>query len=237
MPRCVSSWTIWYTSVPLRETSPTDPGHADLPGMIPTFAAPGEIDARAVRPDQPRPRCLEVAVDVGHVADGDALGDTHDEPDAGIGRLEDRLRREPWRDEDHRGVRAGLRHRARDRVEDRDPLDVLTALARRDAGDDLRPVVAVAERVERPLVPGDALDHEARPLVDEDAHAVAPARSAASSAASSMFAAGTIRGWAASAGSSARPRRSCRRGARRSGHEPRSAPGPRGCPAPPGRSV
>ena len=52
----------------------------------------------------------------------------------------------------------------------------------------LRPVPAVAERVERPLVPGDALDDEARPLVDEDAHAVAPARSAASSAASSMFA-------------------------------------------------
>ena len=31
---------------------------------------------------------------------------------------------------------------------------------------------------------------EGRPLVDEDAHVVAPARSAASSAASSMFAAG-----------------------------------------------
>ena len=43
MPRCVSSCTIWYTSVPLRDTRPTEPGAQISPGMIPTFAAPGEI--------------------------------------------------------------------------------------------------------------------------------------------------------------------------------------------------
>ena len=43
MPRCVSSWTIWYTSVPLRDTSPTDPGAQISPGMVTTLAAPGEM--------------------------------------------------------------------------------------------------------------------------------------------------------------------------------------------------
>ena len=43
IPRCVSSCTIWYVRVPLRLTSPTRPGAQISPGMIPTFAEPGEI--------------------------------------------------------------------------------------------------------------------------------------------------------------------------------------------------
>ena len=41
IPRCVSSYTIWYVSVPERLTSPTRPGAQISPGMIPTFDTPG----------------------------------------------------------------------------------------------------------------------------------------------------------------------------------------------------
>src|SRR5439155_7386792 len=63
-----------------------------------------------------------------------------------------------------------LRHRLGDGVEDRNALDVLAALARRDAGDDVRPVGAIPETVEAPFAAGQALHHEARVAVDDDRH-------------------------------------------------------------------
>ena len=54
------------------------------------------------------------------------------------------------------------RHRVVEGVEDRDALDVLAALARRHAGDDLRAVVRLLQRVERALAAGDAGDAELR---------------------------------------------------------------------------
>ena len=57
-----------------------------------------------------------------------------------------------------------------ERVEDGDALDVLAALARRHAGDDVRPVVAVVERVEGALAAGDAGGAQLGVLVDEDRH-------------------------------------------------------------------
>ena len=41
-PIWVSSWPIWYVSVPERDTSPMLPGVKISAGMIPTFALPGE---------------------------------------------------------------------------------------------------------------------------------------------------------------------------------------------------
>ena len=41
-PIWVSSWPIWYVSVPDRETSPMSPGWKISAGMIPTLALPGE---------------------------------------------------------------------------------------------------------------------------------------------------------------------------------------------------
>ena len=41
-PSWVSSWPIWYVSVPERETSPIEPSRKISAGMIPTFAFPGE---------------------------------------------------------------------------------------------------------------------------------------------------------------------------------------------------
>src|SRR5204862_8035130 len=55
---------------------------------------------------------------------------------------------------------------------DRDPLDVLSALAGRDAGDDVRPVRPVAESVEATIAPGQALHDEPRVAADDDRHLV-----------------------------------------------------------------
>jgi hypothetical protein len=94
--------------------------------------------------------------------------------DPGVDRLVDRVGREPRRDEHHRRVRVDLVDRLRDGVEDRDPLDVLPTLARRDPGDDLRAVVAVADAVERALAARQALDDEPSLVVDDDRQPTAP---------------------------------------------------------------
>ena len=112
----------------------------------------------------------DVVVDPQHLVRGQALGDADDGADPRVDGLVDRVGGEAGRDEDHRRVRAGLVDRLGDGVEDRDPLEVLAALAGRDAGDDVRAVGAVAQRVERALAPGRALDDEPRVLVDDDRH-------------------------------------------------------------------
>ena len=101
---------------------------------------------------------------------GQPFGDADDRADAGVDRLVDRVAGEASRDEDHRRVRARLGDRVRDGVEDGHTLDVLAALPRRDAGDDLRAVALVAEAVEGALRAGQALDDELRVLVDDDRH-------------------------------------------------------------------
>src|SRR5919202_2110041 len=95
-------------------------------------------------------------VDAQLVVRRDALGDADDRLDAGVGGVVER-------------------------VEHRDAVDALAALARRDAGHDVRAVALVVQRVERALAAGDARDADARVVVDEDAHAPTSAPAFASS--------------------------------------------------------
>src|SRR5207249_2974893 len=67
-------------------------------------------------------------------------------------------------------VRARLGDRARDRVEDRDALEVGAAPARGHTRDHLRAVLAAEARVQLAGGAGDALGEDARPAVDEHAH-------------------------------------------------------------------
>ena len=98
-------------------------------------------DAGAVRADQADAgRPVQLGVDAELVVRGDPLGDRHDRRDAGVSRLEDRVAAIAGGHEDRRSVRAGLAHGGGERVEDGDPVDVRAALARRHAGDDVRPV-------------------------------------------------------------------------------------------------
>ena len=65
---------------------------------------------------------------------------------------------------------ARLRDGIGDGVEHRHALDVLAALAGRHAGDELRPVRAVPQPVERPFATRQPLHDELRVLVDDDRH-------------------------------------------------------------------
>ena len=139
-------------------------------GMIPTFALPGESAPGQFGPISVMPAAAHVAVDPEHVVGRNAFGDHDHGLDAGVDRLVDGVGGERSRDEDHRRVRAVLRDRLGDGVEDGDAFDVLAALARGHARDEVRAVGAVAEAVEAPLRAGQALDDEPRVVVDDDRH-------------------------------------------------------------------
>ena len=61
-------------------------------------------------------------------------------------------------------------HGVGDGVEDRHALDVLAGLAGSHARDQVGPVLAVAQPVERALAPGQPLDQQLGVLVDKNAH-------------------------------------------------------------------
>jgi hypothetical protein len=107
---------------------------------------------------------------------GQPLCDADDGLDARVDVLVDRVGGKARGNKDHRRVRPGLLDGLGDGVEDRDPLEVLTALAGCDAGDDVRAVGAVAKRVEGALAAGRALDDELRLRVDDDRHQLCPFR-------------------------------------------------------------
>ena len=94
-------------------------------------------------------------------------------------RLEQRVARPRRRDEDHGHVGADVRDGLVDAVEDGHARDRLAAVPRRDAGDDVGPGGEHAPGVERALAAGDALDEDARGVVDEDGHQASPPGAAA----------------------------------------------------------
>ena len=109
-------------------------------------------------------------MDSQHVVRGDALGDADHRLDPGIDRLVDRIGSERRGHEDHRRVRARAPRRPRDGVEDGNALDVLAPLARRDSGNEIRAVGAIAEAVEASFGARQALHDEPRVVVDDDRH-------------------------------------------------------------------
>src|SRR5438093_1304277 len=113
-----------------------------------------------------------------------------DERELRVERLQDRVRGGGRGHEDDRRIRIRRDERVADGVVDGDAVDLGTAGARLHAPNDVRPVLLHLPGVEAALA-ADALDDDARPLVDEDAHAAVRAAFAiltASAAASSMVA-------------------------------------------------
>src|SRR5690606_23587833 len=150
-------------------------------------------DAGAVRPDQPAIGVIrQHRLHAHHVEHRHALGDADDQLDAGVRRLEDRVRGERRRHVDHARRRARLALGLRDRVIDRQPQMLAAAASRRDAGDDFRAVLEALLGVERALTPRKPLRDDLRLLADEDAHAAPPASATTFDAASFRSSAGTI---------------------------------------------
>ena len=156
--------------MPERETRPIEPFPEDLGRDDPDVRLARRERARAVRAEHRHAARPDVGVDAQHLVRGQALGDADHGADPRVDGLVDRVGGEARRNEDHRRVRAGRLDGVDHGVEDRDALDVLAALAGRDAGDDLRAVALVPEAVEGALGAGQALDDELRLLVDDDRH-------------------------------------------------------------------
>ena len=136
-------------------------------------ALAGADDPRTVRTQQPGARELLDQAVVGQrlVLGRDALGDADDEGDAGLGRLNDGVRRGPRGHADEGGGGARLLDRLGHRGVDRNALDLLAAPLGVGAAHDLGAVGLVAQAVVEPLARrADALDHDLGRLVDEDAH-------------------------------------------------------------------
>src|SRR6185503_16723970 len=112
--------------------------------------------------------------------------DADDERDARVHRLVDRVLREGGGNVDHGAIRSGLLHRVLDRIEDRNPVDLLASLPRRHARDHLGAVVEHAARVEGAVPSRDALHDDAGRASDENAHAASAARAITARTASSM---------------------------------------------------
>jgi len=150
-------------------TGPVDPAGHDSELRLPRGDEPG-----AVRADETDVQPLQLTHDRDHVERRHPLGHRHHQVDPGVRPLEDGIRRGCRRDVDHGSLRPGVLDRLAHRVEDRDAVEGLAALPRRDPGDDLRPVVPHGARVEGAVTPGDPLDHHPGVLVDQNAHVPTP---------------------------------------------------------------
>jgi hypothetical protein len=82
-------------SVPERDTIPTLPGLKMLPGMMPILHSPAVITPGQFGPISRDFGAAEVALDLDHVGDRDALSDADDERNLRLDRLADRVRCPP----------------------------------------------------------------------------------------------------------------------------------------------
>ena len=138
---------------------------------MPILHSSGVMTPGQFGPDQPRGGAGEHRLHAHHVVDRNALGDAHDQLDAGIGRFEDRVGGERRRHVDHAGRGAGLAHRVVHGIEHRQAQVLLAAAPGRHAADQLG---AVGERLlgmEGALLAGEALADDPGVLVDQNAHA------------------------------------------------------------------
>ncbi len=101
----------------------------DISGHDPDFAFAGSDYAGAVGTDQAAIRFAHVLLDLDHVEDRHALGDTDDQFDSGRYGFENRVGGERRRHIDYCRIRAGRFARLLDGVENRDPFEIGAALA------------------------------------------------------------------------------------------------------------
>ncbi len=148
------------------------PRFVNVPRHDADLARPGRDDARAVRPNQPRPgmMCFQVRDGLHHVDHWNALGDRHDHLDAGVGRFHDRVGRKGWRHKNHGCVGTGRQGGLAARVENRHAQRGRSPPPRRDASHQIGAVCLALLGVESPGLAGDSLTDQLRVLVDQNAH-------------------------------------------------------------------
>ena len=141
---------------------------------MPIRHPPGVMMPGVFGPTRGGGRSLQRALDPHHVEHWDALGDAHDQPHAGLDRLDHRIGRMLGRDVDDGGVRPGGLHRVGNPIVDGEVQMPAAALARGHARDEPGTVGDGPLRMERPLPPGDALADDPGAGVDEYGHVSIP---------------------------------------------------------------
>ena len=116
---------------------PTTPFLWMKPGMMPILHSPGVMTPGQLGPISRVAELASAALTRTMSLTGHALGDAHDQLDAGVGRLEDGIRGARRRHVDHAGGGAGRAHRVLHRVEHRQAEVPLAAAPGRDAADQL----------------------------------------------------------------------------------------------------
>src|ERR1019366_2375937 len=135
------------------------------------FARAGRDNARTIGPDESRPAAFRRPLHLHHVVDWDAFGDADHQLQAGFHPFEDRVGRKGRGHKNGRCRRPGLLHGLGHGVEDRNlVLEQLTALARRNAGDDLGAVSEAQLCVPCAEASSNTLDQDAGLWGDEDGH-------------------------------------------------------------------
>src|SRR6185295_1223628 len=129
-------------------------------------------DAWTVGPDQPDIFTTKRTLDLDHVIDRDALGNTDHELDAGIGSLQNRIGAKRRGYKNQRSVALRFLHGIEHRIEHRNAFDLLPRLARRHARNNLRPICLALRRMERAFLPRNPLHHHPRILIHENAHSL-----------------------------------------------------------------
>jgi len=148
----------------------------DVAGHDADLALAGGDYARAVGADQSGILTLHVLLHLDHVQDRDPFGDAADHADAGVHRLHDGVGGEWGRDEDDRGVGAGIPNCFPHRVEDRKALDLGPSLAGGNTTDHLRAIFTRSPGVEQPGCARYPLGDYSCILIDENAHFYIPFR-------------------------------------------------------------
>src|SRR5664279_4279135 len=134
------------------------------------LAFAGGHDAGTIRPDQPRLRAGQRALDLDHVHHRNAFRDAHDQRDLGLDGFTNSIGRARRRHIDYAGVAAGFIARLGDRIEHRKIEMGRPAFARRRTADHLGAVGNRHLGMERAVLAGKALADHLGVLVDEDAH-------------------------------------------------------------------
>ena len=141
---------------------------------MPKQAAAGADHAGTVRAHQPHAVlglvAPHVALDPDHVLGGDAVGDRDADPDAGVGRLHDRIGGVGRRDEHDAGGRTRGGYGVLDGIVHGPAMDLGAALPGRDPAHHVGAVCDHLLGVEGADLAGDALDQHAGGLVDQDGH-------------------------------------------------------------------
>ena len=148
-------------------------GDADAAPAVGLVTRAGRDEAGAVRADEAGLAAFDSLLDLDHVIDGDAFGDTDDEVEALVDAFEDGVSGKGRWNENDGDCGSGFFHGLIDGVKDRyDVGEKLTAFARSDAGHDLCAVIEAELCVTSAKAASDALDEDAGFRSNEDGHII-----------------------------------------------------------------